>query len=132
MFGNYSESKEDITDTINFIKKNINKLNFYYVYAANPLPGTAWWKQGKFNLETFEYDRLGDNDKNPKSFTDTLSDEELKKYLNSINLLAYKKMPLSVKTGWFFNEIFKRPSYVVYRISSFLEMAKSAKKIDSK
>lgn len=128
MFGNYSETVSDIQDTINFIKKNINKLNFYYVFAANPLPGTAWWKKGQFNLDIFEFDRLGDNDKNPKSFTTTLSDEELKYYLNKINILAYKKMPLNAKIGWFFNEIFKRPGYVIYRIYSFLEMAKPSQK----
>ena len=126
MFGNYSETVSDIQDTTNFIKRNINKLNFYYVFAANPLPGTAWWKKGLFNLDTFEYDRLGDNDKNPKSFTDTLSDEKLKKYLNTINLLAYKKMPLSVKISWFFNEILKRPGYIAYRIKTYLDMARNS------
>ncbi len=128
MFGNYSETTGDMQDTIDFIKKNIDKLNFYYVYAANPLPGTTWWKKGSFNPENFEYERLGDNDKNPKSFSDTLSDQELKKYLNTINILAYKKMPLSVKAGWFFNEILKRPGYIAYRILTFLEMSKSANK----
>lgn len=79
MFGNFSETKEEIQDTINFILKNIDMFNFYYVYAANPLPGTAWWKKGSFDLDIFDYDWLGDNDKNPKSFTNTPSDMELKK-----------------------------------------------------
>ncbi len=132
MFGNYSETKRDMKDTIDFIEKNIDKLNFYYVFAANPLPGTAWWKKGLFDPGTFEYERLGDNDKNPKSFTTTLSDEELKKYLNKINILAYKRMPFNVKIGWFFNEIFKRPGYIVYRIKTYLDMAKNTRNFSEK
>jgi len=123
MFGNYSETTKEMQDTIDFIEKNIDKLNFYYVYAANPLPGTDWWKKASFDPDSFDYERLGDNDKNPKSFTRTLSDSELKKYLNKINFLAYQKMPISAKMGWFFNEIFKRPRYVLYRLYTFLEMA---------
>ncbi len=52
---------------------------------------------------------------------------ELKKYLNKINILAYKRMPFNVKIGWFFNEIFKRPGYIVYRIKTYLDMAKNTR-----
>lgn len=128
MIANYSETKKETYDTLNFIKKNLDKLNFYYVNAAYPLPGTAWWKEEKFDLRNFEYDRLADNDINPKSYCKYWTDTELKVQLNKINLLAYNHMSLKAKTGWLLDEIFTRPSYVLFRIVHYFKMAKFAYK----
>ncbi|MFH1751766.1 MAG: radical SAM protein [archaeon] len=58
--GNPSETREEIIDTLNFIKNN--PLNFVHPHIATPFPGSRYWEiakqQGKINENNVDWTRF--------------------------------------------------------------------------
>lgn len=131
MIGNYSETEEEIRDTINFIKKNIEKINYFGVYNAYPLPATPWWdmlvREKQINPWTFDFDNMIGTEDKPKSFSNIIGDERMTKFSAEINSLGYKKIPLINKIRWFIFTVTRRPSYVFHRIFSYFRLLQISK-----
>lgn len=131
MIGNYSETEEEIGDTISFIKKNIEKINFFGVYNAYPLPATPWWdtlvREKQINPRAFDFDGMIGTEDNPKSFSNIIEDERMTKFSAEVNSLGYKKIPLINKMRWFIFTVARRPRYVFYRIFSYFRLLRISK-----
>lgn len=126
MIGNYSETEEEIRDTIGFIKRNSKKINYFGVYNAYPLPSTEWWdilvRENRIDPSAFDFNSIVSPEDKPRSFSHLITDEKMAKFLADINSLGYKNIPVINKIRWFLFTIFKRPAYVFRRLCSYLHL----------
>lgn len=59
MIGNFNETMEDLNMTLDFIKKNLKKMDQVQLYIATPYPGSQMWedwvRENKIKLENIDW-----------------------------------------------------------------------------
>ena len=132
VFGNFmlgapGEDAEDIQMTKKFILDNINDIDDMAINLTTPYPGTELWDicENKELLKNLKWEELEWKyqyffDK-PRTFSDTLSTDELIKFHRELSSLAIKKFSMKVKIKKFLSN----PSninllfpYIYYRLKS--------------
>ncbi|MFA5050713.1 MAG: radical SAM protein [Patescibacteria group bacterium] len=118
IIGSPDETREEIMDTLNFIKKS--RLDFFDVYVLLPLPGTPIWEyalQRQLVSDDMDWNKLNidfvNNYKNYLILSEKLDREELK-YLYDLFLKERKKRRFKLLTKY----IFRRPKEIIFFIKN--------------
>jgi anaerobic magnesium-protoporphyrin IX monomethyl ester cyclase len=125
--GTPGETEGEMAETIKFIEKNYERIDFFDTFIAEPFPGSKLWDMCvERNIVHRDYLLQREREKRQKQvvYSDTVAPASVFEALMRLDRLAFRKITLSEKVFWLFYNLTHHFSKTVSSVRSYLRPTK--------
>lgn len=125
--GTPGETEEEMAETVRFIEKNYENIDFFDTFIAEPFPGAKLWEIcAERNIVHRDYLAQRENEREQARvvYTDSVAPDKVFQALTHLDRLAFRKIVLSKKVFWMLYNLTHHFSKTVSSVRSYLRPTK--------